>query len=59
MEAGGSTEFTLPADLSPADVMALAEEALGIIEASADPTDPDVGTRRIQRLRASFAKASL
>lgn len=58
-EAGGTVTFTLPADLGPADVMTVADEALSIVETSADPLNPTVGSRRIRRLRASFAKAAI
>ena len=57
-EAGGSIEFSIPADLSPAGVMALCEEALRIVENSPDPNNPTVQTRRIMRLKASFRQAS-
>ena len=58
-EAGGTTTFTLPADLGPADVMSVADEALSLIESSANPLNPTVGTKRIQRLRVSFGKAAI
>jgi hypothetical protein len=56
-EAGGSVEFAIAADLSPAEVMEITEQALQIVEQSDDPTNPEMPTRRIQRLRASFAQA--
>lgn len=58
-EGGGSTTFTLPADLGPADVMTLADEALSLVENAEDPENPTVSTRRIMRLRASFGKAAI
>ncbi len=57
-EAGGSVEFILPADLGPAEVMAICDEALRIVESSPDPLNPTVQSRRIMRLRASFRQAS-
>ena len=58
-EAGGSTTFSIPADLAPDDVMDLATEALDFITSQADPNNPSASSRRIKRFRASFAKASL
>lgn len=57
-EAGGEVIFHFPDNLTPSDVMGLAEEALCIVESSPDPTHPTVQTRRIKRLRASFAKGA-
>jgi hypothetical protein len=57
-EAGGSVEFAVAADLGPADVMSICEDALRIVENSPDPNNPTVQTRRIMRLRASFRQAS-
>lgn len=57
-EAGGEVMFHFPDNLSPSDVMALAEEALCMVENSPDPAHPTVQVRRIKRMRASFSKAS-
>jgi hypothetical protein len=42
-EAGGSVEFILPADLGPAEVMAICDEALRIVESSPAIRDRSAG----------------
>ena len=59
-EAGGSASFTLMYDLTPSDIMELSMEAITWINSQPDPSNPDVyPARRIKRLRASFAKATI
>lgn len=58
-EAGGSTSFMIPQMLGPADVMALAEEAIEFLESLPDPENPNLSFRRIRRFRVSFSKATL
>lgn len=58
-EAGGSVSFATMPGLMPDDVLALAEEAIERLEAGdfGDKDAPTLTSRRIKRLRASFAKA--
>lgn len=56
-EAGGAVTFILPAGFGPADVMTLAEEAIEWLEQQPDPNNPNLSSRRLVRLRASFSKA--
>ena len=56
-EADGSVSFSIPDQLSPAEVVALAMEAIAWLKAQPDPNNPNVYPRRIKRLRVSFAKA--
>jgi hypothetical protein len=57
-ESGGSTSFSAPAMLSPADVIALAERALQWLDTQTDPANPNLaGLRKVGRLRASFFNA--
>ncbi len=58
-EAGGTATFILPAGFGPADVMALAEEAIEWLEQQPDPNNPNLSARRIVRLRVSFGKAAI
>src|SRR5262249_34920051 len=56
-EAGGSTSFALPSGPTPLELAALNEEATAYCAECADPENPDLTTRRIKRLRVSFAKS--
>ena len=60
-EADGNVSFQLAADLSPADVIALAMEAIAWIRQNcadpAAPTDDEIYPPRVLRLRGSFRKA--
>lgn len=63
-ENGGSASFTMGGMFTPDEVTALAYEAIQRINAGdfgSDPTqlDPYYNMRRIKRLRASFAKATI
>jgi hypothetical protein len=58
-ENGGTVTFMLPHDFGPADVMALAEEAIEWLEQQPDPNNPKLAARRIKRLRVSFANAAI
>src|SRR5688572_7041395 len=51
-EAGGTATFILPEYFSPAELMALAEEAIEWLENQPDPDNPNLSPRRIRRLRA-------
>jgi hypothetical protein len=53
-EAGGSTQFTLPSGLTPADVMELAAEVIRR-NVTADSALP----QRVHRLRVCFDRATL
>ena len=53
-EAGGECQFQMPAGASPLDIMALAEEAIQWIDMQPDPTNINLKTRAIKRLRVSF-----
>ena len=56
-EAGGETQFSLMADLSPAEIMAIAMGALSWLQQQPDPNNPDLYPPTIKRLRADFTKA--
>jgi len=56
-EGGGTATFAFPSDFGPAEVMALAEEAIEWLDQQPDPDNPDLRQRRILRLRASFDQA--
>ena len=63
-EAGGSVSFSVPFNFGPDQVMTLAMEAIQRIKAGdfgPDENNPDpyLNMRRIKRLRASFAKATI
>jgi len=58
-EAGGSVSFHFPDMLTPAEVMALAEEALEYCAQFSDPNNPPLTFRRIRRMRVSFAKGAI
>lgn len=51
-EAGGTTSFQLPGNLSPDKIAMLINDALGWLEAQEDPNNPDLSslntTRRIK-----------
>lgn len=49
-EGGGSTQFAVPDGLSPADVFSLVNEAIKIVSAMPDPSNP-TQPRRVARLR--------
>lgn len=54
-EGGGTTSFTLPEGLGPSDVMAMAEEAIELLNTFATPDSPDLTQlRRVTRLRPCF-----
>ena len=55
-EGGGSTGFSIPSELGPAEVAELAEQSLTWVEGQPDPTKPNLPPR-IMRVRASFSKA--
>jgi hypothetical protein len=56
-EAGGTTTFALASDMSPAEVVALAMEAVSWIKSQPNPDAPEIYPRRLKRLRVSFRKA--
>jgi hypothetical protein len=56
-EAGGDTQFSLMLDLSPAEILALAMEALSWLQQQPDPDNPALYPPTIKRLRADFRKA--
>jgi hypothetical protein len=59
-EAGGATQFALLPDMSPAEIVDLLMETITWIQTQPDPANPCVyPPRRIKRLRASFAKATI
>lgn len=60
-EGGGTTSYTLPTMLTPAEVMAFAEEGLELLEEqTGDQDTPDLTrNRRVTRLRASFYRAQV
>lgn len=58
-EAGGSVTFAIPQGQTPMDVMALVQETLDWCAQYPDPDNPPLCARRIKRLRASFAKATI
>jgi len=58
-EAGGTVTFALPNNLGPAEIMALAEEAIEWLDNQPDPANPNLSPRRIRRLRVSFDKAAV
>lgn len=59
-EAGGVTQFALLPEMSPADIIDLIEETITWIQTQCDPLNPPLyAPRRIKRLRASFAKATI
>lgn len=58
-EAGGTATFILPDSFGPAEVMALAEEAIEWLENQPDPNNPNLSPRRISRLRVSFDKSAI
>lgn len=57
-EAGGSTQFTLPAGLTPPEVMEMAGRALRWIDSRPDPANPGL-PNTVKRLRVSFRKARI
>jgi hypothetical protein len=59
-EAGGVATFSLMTDFTPAEIVSLAMEAITWIQQQPDPLNPSLyPPRRIKRLRASFAKATI
>jgi hypothetical protein len=58
-EAGGAVAFQIPQGQTPTDVLALVQEALDWCNQYPDPDHPPLTARRIKRLRASFAKATI
>jgi hypothetical protein len=59
-EAGGDAGFALMADMSPAEIVALAMEAITWIQTQPDPLNPNIyPPKRIKRLRVSFAKGTI
>lgn len=57
-EAGGSTEFALPAGLTPPELIELAGHGLRWIESQPDPANPGL-PRQAKRLRVCFDRARL
>lgn len=57
-EAGGMTEFAIPAGLTPSEVMNLATQALDWIEAQDTPENPELPTD-VRRLRPCFSRVTL
>lgn len=57
-EAGGTSSFMIPPGHAPLEIMELAQEALDWCGQFADPDNPPKASRRIRRLRISFAKAA-
>lgn len=55
--SGNSMSFMLPDGIQPADVMALAEEALAWCQQFTDPDNPTFAAQRITRLRVNFSGA--
>ena len=59
-EAGGTASFSIVGGLNPSDVVEIAMEALTWLQDQRDPNNPPVlPNKRIRRLRASFAKATI
>ncbi len=59
-EAGGSATFALMGSFGPDEIMSLVMETIVWINSQPDPEDYEpYPTRRIKRLRASFAKAMI
>src|SRR5689334_5514064 len=62
-EAGGQTTFQIMGDLTPADVVSLAMETIAAIKGGEFGDEEELenvhATRRIKRLRVSFAKAQV
>lgn len=62
-EAGGSTSFSIMSDMSPADVLALAMEAIARIKAGEFGDEEELENvypkRVIKRLRAAFSRATV
>ena len=56
-EAGGSITFTVPPGHSPLEIMELLQEAINWCHQFPNPENPTQHSRRIRRLRVSFAKA--
>lgn len=57
-EAGGSTDFTLPAGLTPTELIELANQALRWLQAQPDPENPRL-PKAVRRLRVCFDRAAL
>jgi hypothetical protein len=58
-EAGGAVTFAIPQGQTPTDILALVQETLDWCNQYTDPDNPPLTARRIKRLRASFAKATI
>lgn len=59
-EANGTASFAIVGGLTPADIVEIAMEALVWLNDQDDPLNPPVlPLKRIKRLRASFAKATI
>jgi hypothetical protein len=59
-EAGGTASFCIVGGLNPSDIVEIAMEALTWLQDQPDPNNPPVyPAKRIKRLRASFAKATI
>jgi hypothetical protein len=59
-EAGGTASFSIVGGLNPSDIVEIAMEALTWLQDQPDPNNPPVyPTKRIKRMRASFAKATI
>lgn len=57
-EAGGSTDFVLPAGLEPAELLELAVRALEWVQAQPEPDNPAL-PGRIRHYRVCFDKATI
>ena len=58
MEAGGDTQFALMGDLTPADIVDLAMQALSWVAQQPDPTNIGL-PRYIKRVKATFNHATI